>query len=133
MYLLDTNACITYINDRNSTVARRLAQLYPSRVFVCQIVKAELYYGAYKSSRREQNLDLLHRFFKQFASLPFDDQAVEIYGDIRNELAKRGTPIGPNDLIIAAIAVAHKAILVTHNTREFDRVPGLHVEDWALP
>ena len=132
MYLLDTNACIAYINDRNSIVARRLMQLKPSDVFVCQIVKAELFYGAYKSSRREQNLDLLHRFFGQFASLPFDDYAAEAYGRIRHELAKCGTPIGPNDLIIAATALAHKAILVTHNTREFDRVPGLQVEDWAL-
>jgi len=122
MYLLDTNACIAYINDRDSIVARRLMQLKPSDVFICQIVKAELLYGAYKSSRREQNFALLHRFFDQFASLSFDDRAAEVYGYIRNELAKRGTPIGPNDLIIAAVALAHKAILVTHNTREFDRV-----------
>ncbi len=107
--------------------------LRPGDVFLCQIVKAELYYGAYKSSRREQNLALLHRFFAQFQSLPFNNVAVEMYGDIRNELAKCGTPIGPNDLIIAATALAHKVILGTHNTREFNRVPGLLIEDWMSP
>lgn len=75
---------------------------------------------------------LLKRFFGQFASLSFNDQATESYGRIRTALAVRGTPIGPNDLIIAAIAVAHNAMLVTHNAREFSRVPGLQVEDWSL-
>jgi tRNA(fMet)-specific endonuclease VapC len=132
MYLLDTNACIAYLNDRNSMVARRLMAARPDEVFLCQIVKAELYYGAYKSSRREQNLALLQHFFGQFASLPFDDRAAEAYGRLRAELAARGTPIGPNDLIIAAIAVAHGATLVTCNTREFSRVSDLQVEDWSV-
>jgi tRNA(fMet)-specific endonuclease VapC len=132
MYLLDTNACIAYLNDRNSLVARRLMAVNSDKVFLCQIVKAELYYGAYKSSRRQPNLELLQRFFGQFASLAFDDQAAEAYGRLRAELAARGAPIGPNDLIIAAIAVAHGATLVTRNTREFNRVPDLQVEDWSV-
>jgi tRNA(fMet)-specific endonuclease VapC len=97
-----------------------------------QIVKAELYYGAYKSSRREENLALLRYFFGQFASLPFNDQASEIYGRIRAELTARGAPIGPNGLIVAAVAVAHDATLVTHNAREFSRVDGLRFEDWEI-
>jgi len=130
-YLLDTNACIAYLNDRNSMVARRLMTVNPGEAFLCQVVKAELYFGAYKSSRREQNLALLQSFFGQFASLPFDDQAAEAYGRLRAELAACGTPIGPNDLIIAAIALAHGATLVTNNTREFNRVPDLRMEDWS--
>lgn len=74
-------------------------------VALCQIVKAELYYGAYKSLRREENLALLVKFFSLFVSLPFDDAAAETYGRLRAELTRRGTPIGPNDLIIAAIAI----------------------------
>ncbi len=132
IYLLDTNAWIAYLNDRNSTVARRLATVHPKDVFTCQIVKAELFYGACKSSRREQNIALLRHLFNQFASLSFNDQAVDTYGRIRTALAARGTPIGPNDLIIAAIAIAHNATLVTNNTREFNRVSGLLVEDWTL-
>jgi len=132
IYLLDTNAWIAYLNDRNSTVARRLATVHPKDVFTCQIVKAELFYGACKSSRREQDIALVQHFFDQFDSLSFNDQAVDTYGRIRTELATRGTPIGPNDLIIAAIAIAHNATLVTNNTREFNRVSGLLVEDWTL-
>ena len=130
-YLLDTNACISYLNDRSSPVIARLAMTKPDEVFLCQIVKAELYYGAYKSTQRRSNLDLLAHFFSQFASLPFNDQATEVYGRIRARLAVQGTPIGPNDLIIAAIAIAHNVTLVTHNTREFSRVDNLQIEDWA--
>jgi tRNA(fMet)-specific endonuclease VapC len=131
-YLLDTNICISYLNDRNSAVARKLTTVRPDAIFLCQIVKAELYYGAYKSSRRQSNLALLRHFFNQFVSLPFNDQAAEAYGRIRAQLADQGTPIGPNDLIIAATAVAHNVTLVTHNTREFNRVGDLRIEDWAV-
>ena len=89
-----------------------------------------MYYGAYKSARRDANLALLAKFFDQFVSLPFDDASAEAYGRLRAELARRGTPIGPNDLMIAAIALAYDLTLVTHNTAEFSRVPGLRLEDW---
>jgi len=131
IYLLDTNASIALLNDRRSPVTRRLATVQRSHVFLCQIVKAELYYGAYKSKRRSENLAVLQQFFSQFNTLPFDDKALEIYGRIRAELAAKGTPIGPNDVIIAATALSHNAILVTHNTREFERVTDLKIEDWA--
>jgi len=87
-------------------------------------------YGAHKSPCREANLRLLAALFDRFASLPFDDPAAEQYGWIRAELATRGTPIGPNDLMIAAIALANELTLVTHNVGEFSRVTGLQVEDW---
>ena len=130
IYLLDTNACIQFLNSRNTAVQHRLIALGKEDVAICQIVKAELYYGAYKSSRREANLALLAKFFSQFVSLPFDDAAAETYGRLRAELTQRGTPIGPNDLMIAAIAVAQGLTLVTHNTSEFERVSGLVLEDW---
>jgi tRNA(fMet)-specific endonuclease VapC len=129
-YLLDTNTCIRFLNPRSSAVPGHLAAVSREEVAICPIVKAELYYGAYKSARRDANLDLLAKFFSQFVSLPFDDAAAEAYGRLRAELARRGTPIGPNDLLIAAIALAHDLTLVTHNTTEFSRVPGLHLEDW---
>jgi tRNA(fMet)-specific endonuclease VapC len=103
-YLLDTNACIQFLNPGTTAVPGHLAAISREEVAICQIVKAELYYGAYKSARREANLALLTKFFKQFVSLPFDDAAAEAYGRLRAELARRGTPIGPNDLMIAAIA-----------------------------
>lgn len=130
--LLDTNTCVALLNNRPSSVAKQLATLSPDEVFLCQIVKAELYYGAYKSERPAENLTLLQQFCQQFQILPFTNRAVDIYGYIRSELAKQGQPIGPNDFIIAAIALAHDAILITHNTREFGRVPNLKLEDWVV-
>jgi tRNA(fMet)-specific endonuclease VapC len=100
-------------------------------IIFCSVVKAELFFGAYRSSRRVDNLRLLTILFQQFASLPFDDAAAEVYRRIRADLAARGTPIGPYDLMIAAIALANNLILVTHNTREFARVAGLILEDWT--
>ncbi len=94
------------------------------------MVKAELLYGARRSARVAQNLDLLTKFFAPLLSLPFDDQCAEYYGLIRADLSRAGELIGPNDLMIAATARAHDAVLVTHNTAEFARVVGLRLEDW---
>jgi tRNA(fMet)-specific endonuclease VapC len=129
-YLLDTNTCIQFLNSRRASVQHRMAAVGREEVTICQIVKAELYFGAYKSTRREANLELLAKFFSQFVSFPFDDASTEAYGRLRADLARQGTPIGPNDLMIAAIALAHDLTLVTHNTKEFKRVSGLRFEDW---
>lgn len=129
-YLLDTNTCIQFINSRDTSVHRKLSAVRREEVFICQIVKAELLYGAYKSTRRDANLALLVKFFHEFVSLPFDDASTEVYGRLRAELKQIGKPIGPNDLILAAIAIAHAATLVSHNLREFSRVSGLRCEDW---
>ena len=94
-------------------------------------MKAELYYGAYKSQQRAQTLCQARSVHQDFHSYAFDDAAAEAYGRIRADLAAQGTPIGPNDLMIAAIALANNLILVTHNTREFARVAGLTLEDWT--
>ena len=87
-------------------------------------------FGAYKSSRKKENLNLLAGLFRNFGSLVFDDESAEIYGKIRAALNSKGSPIGPNDLLIAAIAVRHDALLITHNTGEFGRVKGLQWVDW---
>ncbi len=78
-------------------------------------------------------MNLLSHFLAQFISLPFYDLAAEMYGRIRADLAAKGTPIGPNDLMIAAIALVNSCTVVTHNTREFSRVVGLRLEDWHVP
>ena len=130
IYLLDTNTCIRYLNGQPPAIKARLEQLRRQDVNLCSVVRAELLYGAAKSRIREQTITKLTTFFASFASLPFDDRAAETYGPIRAELERRGTPIGPNDLLIAAIALAHGATLVTHNRREFGRIEGLDQEDW---
>jgi tRNA(fMet)-specific endonuclease VapC len=89
-----------------------------------------LYYGAYKSPRPAANVALVRTFAAPLVSVPFEDQSADIYGRIRADLERQGQPIGPNDTMIAAIALANAWTLVTHNTAEFSRVHGLLTEDW---
>jgi len=130
VWLLDTNTCISYLNPRPSRVREQLRTHQATSLMICDIVKFELYYGAFRSQRVEQNLLTLAHFFAQFPSLPFDDAAARICGQVRAYLAQRGQPIGPYDVQIAAIALANQVTLVTHNLAEFGRVPGLAMEDW---
>lgn len=83
-----------------------------------------------RSNNPQKAVTLQKMFVEQFVSLPFDDHCAEIYGNIRADLAKVGTPISSNDIQIASIALVNKLILVTHNVREFSRVKGLQIEDW---
>lgn len=93
-------------------------------------MKAELLYGARHSQQVGENLSRVRRFLHTFQSLPFDDDCAEQYSLVRSDLSRQGNLIGPNDLFMAAIALAHGAVLVTNNTREFSRVENLRVEDW---
>ena len=129
-YLLDSNICARYLNGRSLAIRKRLQSTNIADIVVCSVVKCELFYGAIKSNNPERTLARQQDFLKLFVSLPFDDDAALIYGRIRAELSANGTPIGPNDFQIAAIAMANNLILVTHNTREFIRVNGLQIEDW---
>lgn len=130
MYLLDTNACIRFLNGTSPALTRRLRAHSPTEIRLSAVVEAELLAGARKSARVEENLDLLRRFFEPLVSLPFDHRCAEEYGQIRTDLERQGTPIGPNDLLIAATARAHDLVLVTHNTGELSRVAGLRLADW---
>jgi tRNA(fMet)-specific endonuclease VapC len=129
-YLLDSNACIIYLNGRSSKLKQRLESHRPENIYVCSVVKAELYYGAMRTRNPTETLQVQKRFLNNFSSLSFNDDAAEYYGKIRATLAAKGQLIGPNDLLIAAIALANPVTLVTHNTREFSRVKGLLIEDW---
>ncbi|MEN6627351.1 MAG: type II toxin-antitoxin system VapC family toxin [Candidatus Sumerlaeia bacterium] len=130
MYLLDTNACIRFLNKSSKKLLDRIRSEDPANIALCSITKAELLYGARHSMKIPENLRLLERFFAPFVSFPFDDLCADHYATIRAELAAQGNPIGPYDLQIAAIARTHDLTLVTHNTREFSRVIGLRLEDW---
>ncbi|MBI3850621.1 MAG: type II toxin-antitoxin system VapC family toxin [Verrucomicrobia bacterium] len=129
-WLLDTNAWIVYLKTPQSPIRTRLQTLRPSDLVLCSVVKAELLHGAEKYGNRERRLGILRELFAPYASLPFDDAAAAQYGQMRHELEVGGNVIGPNDLMIAAIALANNHTLVTHNTAEFSRVPGLALEDW---
>ena len=132
MYLLDTNTCIQFMNGTSPAVKRHFQQCSPSEIAVCSVVKAELLFGARHSQRVEANLQRLKLFFAPLQSLPFDDRCAEEYAQIRADLTRQGKLIGPNDLLIAAIARAHDAVLVTNNTNEFERVANLRLTDWQV-
>jgi tRNA(fMet)-specific endonuclease VapC len=129
-YLLDTNICVAYLNQKDARLRSQLEETTPDDVKLCSVVKAELLYGARNGSRIDHNLAKLSRFFAIFESVAFDDVAAEHYGILRVELRRAGTPIGANDMLIAAIAIAADLTLVTRNQDEFLRVPGLRVQIW---
>ena len=129
-YLLDTNACIAILNGSSASVETRVRRTPARDLLLCAIVKSELVYGAHKSAKVAENLQKLETFFTGLDSLPFDDPAAGMAGEIRATLDRQGQQIGPNDLLIASIALAYGLTLVSHNTGEFGRVPGLRLEDW---
>ena len=126
-YLLDANAVIALLNDTTSPIARRIRRYAPRDVGVSAVVIHELYYGAFKSQRVEKNVARVDAL--QFPVLEFDQEDARQAGGIRAHLASKGPP-GSYDVLIAGQAKARKLTLVTHNTTEFQRVPGLKVEDW---
>lgn len=132
---LDTNICIYAINRRSANVVRRLAARAAQQdaVAVSAITVAELEYGIAKTEQMERNRAALERFLTPVDVLAFDATAARHYGDIRRALAARGTPIGPNDLFIAAHARSLGATLISNNPAEFARVPGLLVDNWLAP
>lgn len=127
-YLLDANAIIALLNETTSPIARRVRRHAPRDFGMSAVVIHELYYGAFKSQRVEQNVARVDAL--QFSVLEFDEEDARHAGQIRAHLASKGTPIGPYDVLIAGQARARELTLVTHNTSEFQRVPGLKVEDW---
>ena len=120
------------MRGKNTTLKQKLESTATKDIAVCSIVKSELFYGAMKSANPERNLTLQQQFLAQFISLPFDDLAAMAFGTIRSQLETLGTPIGAYDLQIAAIALTNNLTLVTHNTREFQRVNNLPIEDWEI-
>jgi tRNA(fMet)-specific endonuclease VapC len=132
-WLLDTNLWIFHLKNPAGPVEARLNLLRPSDIRLCSIVKAELWHGAEKYGNRERRLAALDLLFRPFESLPFDDVAARHYATIRHNLETQSSVIGPNDLKIAAICLAHKLTLATSNTAEFSRVSGLRIENWLAP
>lgn len=128
--LLDTNVCVAYLKGEEPTLRDKILSFNPDNLILCSVVKAELLYGARKSKQVEENLQRLEIFFEAFESYYFDDQAADHYGQVRAQLHREGSPVGPNDLMIAAIALSRNLILVSRNQREFRRVVGLRVDVW---
>lgn len=131
LFMLDTNICIHIIRNNPTKVREKIRQLDPADLAVSIITVCELEYGASKSARPDRNRQALTKFLAPFEICPFGDHAASHYGDIRAHLESIGKPIGAMDLLIAAHARSLSTILVTNNSREFARVPGLRIEDWV--
>ncbi len=133
-FLLDTNTWVEYLRGTSQRIINKLGTLHPSDVVLCSIVLSELSYGVLRSPATQftHNKNRLEHLRGRYHSLSFDDLASDEAAVIRFELSKLGTPIGANDLLIAAIAHVHGFTLVTHNTREFGRIPNLLIEDWQV-
>jgi tRNA(fMet)-specific endonuclease VapC len=129
-FLLDTNACVDYFKGRYPKVVARIQASSPEELFVSSVVVAELRYGADHSARRRANHARIDAFVEEIEVLDFDLEAAAAYGRVRARLEEGGTPIGPNDMLIAAHAVSARLTVVTDNTAEFRRVKGLKVANW---
>jgi tRNA(fMet)-specific endonuclease VapC len=130
-YLLDTNICIYIIKQKPPQVIGRLQKIEVNEIGISVITLAELEYGVAKSNFPERNKLALVQFLVPFEILPFSESAAAIYGRIRSGLEKTGQIIGPYDLLIGAQALSERLTLVTNNEREFQRIPGLTIENWV--
>jgi tRNA(fMet)-specific endonuclease VapC len=130
VYLLDTNACSDYFTARYPKLVARIQRCSPDDLCLSVVVVAELRYGADHSTRRRANHARIDALIEEIETLAFDLRAAAAYGRVRAQLEAGGTPIGPNDMLIAAHAVSRGLTVVTDNTAEFGRVKGLKVENW---
>ena len=130
-WLLDTNAVIALTTRRSETLLRRVEATAPGALAVSAIVAHELYFGAYKSHKVDFNLETLRLLFTDIAILDLDREDARAAGEIRADMKRQGTPIGPYDVLIAGQALARGLPLVTNNTAEFGRIAGLRLEDWT--
>lgn len=130
-YLLDTNICIYLTKQQHPALIKRFESLAENEVAMSVITFGELQFGAQKSQQHKQVLEALEKLSLAIPVLTMTQNTSQHYGEIRTHLQKQGTPIGNNDVWIAAHARAEGLILVTNNVREFERVPDLKIENWA--
>lgn len=129
--MLDTNICVYIIKNKPQNVREKLKEFDIGDLVLSSITVSELYYGVYKSEHVEKNLLALEHFLKPFDILEYDIKASVAYGKIRADLEKRGQIIGGLDMMIAAHALSCNMILVTNNTKEFQRVKELRLDNWV--
>jgi tRNA(fMet)-specific endonuclease VapC len=129
-FMLDTDSCIALIKRKPAKMLDKVTSHAPGDVGLSTVTLAELRYGVAKSAQKERNSQALDEFLLPLEIADFDEMSAGSYGKVRAALENAGTPIGPLDTQIGAHALSLGAVLVTHNTREFRRIPGLAVEDW---
>ena len=128
MILLDTNVVIAFFNGNRAVLKRIQSEI--GRIALSTLVVAELDYGAKASQKAKENIEKLHRFVDIVQVVPFDLESAKIFGTIKSKLRKLGKPTGETDALIAATAMAYKALLVSGNKRHFENIEGLKIESW---
>jgi len=129
-YLLDSDIAIELLRGRNLPLAEKLASVSRQEVFLSTVTVSELLFGAYRSRDPQRSLSVCRQFWLSFQTLSLDEAAAERAANVRSQLEEKGQRIGAYDVLIAGVALAHGCIMVTHNTREFERVPDLQLQDW---
>jgi tRNA(fMet)-specific endonuclease VapC len=132
LYLLDSNIII-YAQRGNANVLKRMQEVGRDQIVLSSVVVAELVFGVEKSLHKEQNRTALHNLLSSFQIQGWDESAAWIYASHYHRLLSAGTPIGIHDLQIGCQALALEAVCVTNNTREFERIEGLKLENWVQP
>lgn len=128
-YLLDTDICIYWLKGK-SIVRTKVEQVGWSDIAICVITVTELYFGAYNSNKIEQNLKTAENFIQSITVLPLNNDTLRKFGQLKAQLRKVGTPVADFDLLIASVAISKNLILVTNNTRHYQRITGLNLENW---
>ena len=130
-YLLDTDICIYWLKGK-ATVRAKIEQIDRSDIAICVITATELYFGAYNSDKIEQNLKTAENFIQSITVLPLSNDTLKKFGQLKAQFRKAGTPVADFDLLIASVAIAKNLILVTNNTRHYQRITGLNLDNWSL-
>lgn len=130
-YYLDTDIIIYAMRDSFQSIKDHFMEIPAQSILIPSVVLAEIEHGAEKCAEYKETIEAYNRFTRCFETAPFGEKAATEYGKVRAELEAKGTPIGANDLMIAATVLAEDGVLVTHNVKEFSRVPDLRIEDWT--
>ena len=130
IYYLDTNICIYFLTGRSSSVLNSVKSKSPDQIKIPSLVKAELLFGAEKSDRKSENIERINNFLLPYEIIPFDDDCSVTYSKIRSILERKGTIVGPNDLIIASTVMTNDGILITNNDKEYSYIKGLKISNW---
>ena len=128
---LDTDICVFALKNRFPSVQKRVQASPPHHIKISAIVKAELLFGAQQSQHPAHTSRIVEEFLRPFEIVPFCDRCAVSYAHIRSDVERRGVSIGPNDLLIAATTLANQGVLVTHNTKEYERISSLTLQDWT--
>ncbi len=131
-FLLDANVVISLLGRKSESLISRVLDCSEGEIAIPSIVSHELYFGAYKSQRVSFNLETIRLLLRDFDVLSLDEEDARQAGEVRAELKRSGTPIGPYEVLIAGQAKARDLVLISNNTREFKRVPDLRLEDWTV-